>query len=140
MNEVYLLNLIWAVRLYIGINASERLFMSLVPIYITLTSSSSFPVWMMPLPVQSSVLTVSYGRVLERLLWQSHLILSWSYACCYQPLSLILWCMQFMLHFCNYVFLPSLGKFLHAPDVDQYKDLVISFFPTRGCWNCFMAL
>ena len=63
MNEVYLLNLIWAVRLYIGINASERLFMSLVPIYITLTSSSSFPVWMMPLPVQSSVLTVSYGRV-----------------------------------------------------------------------------
>ena len=34
-----------------SINASERLFMSLVPIYITLTSSSSFPVWMMPLPV-----------------------------------------------------------------------------------------
>ena len=151
MNEVYLLKLIWDVHLHISINANKRRIDMFIYVFgpnfrYSNISSSCFSRLDNASTCASSnlcilrVLTVSNGRVLEWLLWQSHFILCWSYACCYQPLSLILWCTQFMLHLCNYVFLPSMGKFIHAPDFDQYKDLVISFFPTRGCWNCFMAL
>ena len=120
MNEVYLLKLILALRSYIGINANKRSIAMFIYVFgPNLRYSNIFKFSRLDDAITCAssylcilrVLTVSSGRVLEWFLWQSHFILCWSYACCYQPLPLILWCMQFMLHLCNYVFLPSMGKF-----------------------------